>query len=82
MSQTLVRIVIPLVAAAGGILGGFWGAFRAVTTLVPERASIVVGYQGEIIEDQAREIVRLRKRLEEVEGRLQALEDEPRAHLA
>lgn len=82
MSQLIIRIVIPLVAGAGGILGGFWGAFKAVTLLVPERAKIVVGYQGDIIEDQAEEIDRLRKRVNDLESRLQTLEDEPRPHIA
>jgi cell division protein FtsB len=81
-SQTIIRIVIPLVAALGAGFGSFWGAFKAVTLMVPERAKIVVGYQGDIIEDQAEEIGRLRTRVSELEARIQALEDEPRAHLA
>jgi hypothetical protein len=81
-TQTLVRVIIPLIAGIGGGLGSFLGAFRAVTLLVPERAKIVVGYQGDIIEDQAEEIDRLRKRVTDLESRLQTLEDEPRRHLA
>jgi hypothetical protein len=82
VTQTIIRIVIPLLAGAGGVFGGAWGAFRAVSMLIPERAKIVVSYQGDIIEDQAQQIERLQTRVNELEQRLQTVEDEPRPHIA
>ena len=50
--------------------------------LMPERASIVVRYQGDVIDDLVEENERLAKKLRDLEDRMQAIEDEPRAHLA
>jgi hypothetical protein len=54
VSQTLVRIMVVL----GAALGGITGAIVALTKLVPERAKIIVGYQGEVIDDLREELTR------------------------
>lgn len=76
--QTVVRIVIPIVAALGGAIG----AFSAVVKLLPERASIVVGYQGQVIDDLMKENARQAQLIASLEERVKALEDAPPRYLS
>lgn len=78
MSTTLVRIVIPIVSALGGAVG----AFVALVKLVPERASIVVGYQGNIIDDLVAENKRQAQLIADLELRVKELEDNPPRYIA
>lgn len=75
---TIVRVVIPLLAG----LGGAAGAFAAILKLFPERTAIVVTYQSEVIVSLRDENKRLSETVARLELRVNALEDEPRPHLA
>lgn len=82
ISTTVVRIVIPVLAAIGGGIGGMIGAFRAFALLAPERASLIVGYQSQIINDLEGENRRQAQLIADLELRVQRLEDIPPRHLS
>lgn len=82
ISTTIVRIVIPLIACVGGAIGGTVGAFSALAKLMPERASIIIGYQGEVIDDLQAENKRLYQIVADLEVRVQTLEDAPPRYLS
>lgn len=65
MTQTVVRIVIPLMAALGSFLGTLFGLAK----LLPERAGIITGYQ-------LKQIEALQKQNGEQAARLERLEKE------
>ena len=67
-SQTVVRIVIPIVSATGAFLGTLFGLVK----LLPERAKIITGYQLEVIES-------LQKQNGEQAARIARLEGERRS---
>lgn len=76
MSATLVRILV----VSGAFAGSAVGAFIALVKLVPERAKVVVGYQGEIIddlrEDMQRKDVAHKEEIEALRLRISTLENE------
>lgn len=70
LDTTTTRLLVVAAAAASG----FGGAFVGVVKLFPERTSIVVGYQVEVIETLRDENKRLAESVAYLENRLAELE--------
>jgi hypothetical protein len=66
-TQTIVRIVIPLLSS----IGAFFGAIYGFAKVFPERAQIITGYQLKVIES-------LQKQNDDQAGRITKLEGERR----
>lgn len=64
VSTTVTRLAVIVGATAGAAVG----VMVAIAKLVPERARIIIGYQGEVLDDLREEMARLKElHVEEVE---------------
>lgn len=81
VSIVVVQAIGSFIAALIGGLGSMVGALAVLSKMMPERASIIIGYQGEVIDDLANENKRQAQLIADLEQRVEKLEHEPPGHL-